>query len=148
MVLDPIPQSLPVHFFGSRPQPPTSPIESIRGHLCSGYCATSQGCSTGFTGVLDWETHDSFHWNCTPAKSARSRNSNSSVRVQVELKSQFEFVSRDTEKLEFLDLVILGVSNWSGNCYVMSARPAYSFRVTPTAFEPVSFWCLFWKNAL
>ena len=24
-VLDPIPQSLPVHFFGSRPQPPTSP---------------------------------------------------------------------------------------------------------------------------
>jgi len=25
MVLDPIPQSLPVHFFGSRPQSPTSP---------------------------------------------------------------------------------------------------------------------------
>jgi len=25
MVLDPIPQPLPVHFFGSRPQPPTSP---------------------------------------------------------------------------------------------------------------------------
>jgi len=25
VVLDPIPQSLPVHFFGSRPQPPTSP---------------------------------------------------------------------------------------------------------------------------
>jgi len=25
MVLDPIPQSAPVHFFGSRPQPPTSP---------------------------------------------------------------------------------------------------------------------------
>jgi len=25
MVLDPTPQSLPVHFFGSRPQPPTSP---------------------------------------------------------------------------------------------------------------------------
>jgi len=24
MVLDPIPQSLPVHFFGSRPQPPTA----------------------------------------------------------------------------------------------------------------------------
>ena len=27
MVLDPIPQSLPVHFFGSRPQPPTSPCK-------------------------------------------------------------------------------------------------------------------------
>jgi len=25
MVLDPMPQPLPVHFFGSRPQPPTSP---------------------------------------------------------------------------------------------------------------------------
>ena len=24
MVLDPIPQSLPIHFFGSQPQPPTS----------------------------------------------------------------------------------------------------------------------------
>ena len=31
MVLDPIPQSLPVHFVGSRPQPPTSrrhPVEA------------------------------------------------------------------------------------------------------------------------
>ena len=28
MVLDPIPQSLPVHFFGSRPQPPTSPYNN------------------------------------------------------------------------------------------------------------------------
>jgi len=28
MVLDPIPQSLPVHFFGSRPQPPTSPHDA------------------------------------------------------------------------------------------------------------------------
>ena len=33
MVLDPIPQSLPVHFFGSRPQPPTFPI----------HCNTLQG---------------------------------------------------------------------------------------------------------
>ena len=30
MVLDPIPQSLPVQFFGSRPQPPTSPYNHIR----------------------------------------------------------------------------------------------------------------------
>jgi len=29
MVLDPIPQSLPVHFFGSRPQPPTSQSGAI-----------------------------------------------------------------------------------------------------------------------
>jgi len=35
MVLDPIPQSLPVHFFGSRPQPPTSPKSTCTsvGHL-------------------------------------------------------------------------------------------------------------------
>jgi len=42
MVLDPIPQSLPVHFFGSRPQPPTSPKSPwtganmhIRVYLCN-----------------------------------------------------------------------------------------------------------------
>ena len=29
MVLDPIPQPLPVHFFGSRPQPPTSRWEAF-----------------------------------------------------------------------------------------------------------------------
>ena len=39
MVLDPIPQPLPVHFFGSRPQPPTSPrdvpISMFKlSHLC------------------------------------------------------------------------------------------------------------------
>jgi len=39
MVLNPIPQSLPVHFFGSRPQPPTSPGDTawrrifMRGYL-------------------------------------------------------------------------------------------------------------------
>ena len=31
MVLDPIPQSLPVHFFESRPQPPTSRCGGFRG---------------------------------------------------------------------------------------------------------------------
>ena len=33
MVLDPIPQSLPVHFFGSRPQPPTSRPRRQRGKV-------------------------------------------------------------------------------------------------------------------
>ena len=37
MVLDPIPQSLPVHFFGSRPQPPTSP--RLLRIVSSGCCA-------------------------------------------------------------------------------------------------------------
>jgi len=41
MVLDPIPQSLPVHFFGSRPQPPTSRFKGlfgvVEGHTCFAY---------------------------------------------------------------------------------------------------------------
>jgi len=36
MVLDPIPQSLPVHFFGSRPQPPTSRFGTYC-HICYQY---------------------------------------------------------------------------------------------------------------
>ena len=35
MVLDPILQPLPVHFFGSRPQPPTSPLHVSRSHTMS-----------------------------------------------------------------------------------------------------------------
>jgi len=41
MVLDPIPQSLPVHFFGSRPQPPTSPDTSAHSlwlQICDYMC--------------------------------------------------------------------------------------------------------------
>ena len=37
MVLDPIPQSLPVHFFGSRPQTPTSPLDLCLSRLRSHY---------------------------------------------------------------------------------------------------------------
>ena len=65
MVLDPIPQSLPVHFFGSRPQPPTSPslAQSIlysRIHLVNIYEFTYQ-----FVSYLQrqstWRVpHDSF----------------------------------------------------------------------------------------
>jgi len=43
--------------------------------------------------------------NATPPKSARSRTSNSSVRIQIRPKSQLEFVLRDTEESEYLDLV-------------------------------------------
>jgi len=34
MVLDPIPQPLPVHFFGSRPQPPTSQMNITMHEFC------------------------------------------------------------------------------------------------------------------
>ena len=42
MVLDPIPQSLPVHFFGSRPQPPTSRKSSIE-HPVAEMCVLQCG---------------------------------------------------------------------------------------------------------
>jgi len=40
-----------------------------------------------------------------PRKFTESRNS---VQIQIRIKSQFECVSRDTEKSEFLDLVDFG----------------------------------------
>jgi len=53
-------------------------------------------------------SHDSFLWNCTPPNSTKSRNSKASVQTQIKSKSQFEFVPRDTEESEFLDLVDFG----------------------------------------
>jgi len=53
-------------------------------------------------------SHDSFHWNCTPPNATKSRNSNALVQTQIKSKSQFEFVPRDTEESEFLDLVVFG----------------------------------------
>jgi len=45
--------------------------------------------------------------NATPPKSNKPINSNSSVQIQIKSKSQFEFVPRDTEKSDFLDVVDL-----------------------------------------
>jgi len=44
----------------------------------------------------------------TPSTSTESRNSNSAVQIQIKPKSQLEFILRDTEKSEFLDLVDFG----------------------------------------
>jgi len=44
----------------------------------------------------------------TSLESTKSRHSNSSVQIQMKPQSQFEFVPRDTEKSEFLDLVDSG----------------------------------------
>ena len=61
MVLDPIPQPLTVHFFGSRPQPPTSPIytthvlHNIEGHHIYGgplYMTMSHVCSENRRSLL------------------------------------------------------------------------------------------------
>ena len=46
--------------------------------------------------------------NAAPPKSTKSRNSDSSVQIQIKPKSKFEFVPRDSEDSEFLDLVDSG----------------------------------------
>ena len=43
MVLAPIPQSLPVHFFGSRPQPPTSPSDANHPGFSAQFRTTHHG---------------------------------------------------------------------------------------------------------
>jgi len=53
-------------------------------------------------------TGDWFHWKCYTPETTKSRNFKCMVRIQIKPKSQFEFVLRDTEESEFLDLVDFG----------------------------------------
>jgi len=46
--------------------------------------------------------------NATPPESTKPSHSNSSVQIQITPKCRFEFVPRDTEESEFLDLVDFG----------------------------------------
>jgi len=46
--------------------------------------------------------------HATLPKFAKSRNSNSSVQIQIGTKFQFQFVPRHNEESEFLDLVDFG----------------------------------------
>jgi len=76
MVLDPIPQILPVHFFGARPQPPTSPwrfstgdsseerfefwrwvclCAGVRVRVCVHWCFVCFGCSAGDSSEVKFE---------------------------------------------------------------------------------------------
>jgi len=50
--------------------------------------------------------------NATPPKVTKSRNSNSSVRIRIKPKI-WEFVPRDTEESEFLDLAGFGDAAFS-----------------------------------
>jgi len=58
--------------------------------------------------------------NATPPKSTKSRHSNSLVKIQIKPKSQFESVPRDTEELEFLDLVDFGGAAISVETVILS----------------------------
>jgi len=46
--------------------------------------------------------------NVSSPKSTKSKNSNFSVQIQIKLKSQFEFLPRNAEESEFLDMVDFG----------------------------------------
>jgi len=58
----------------------------------------------------------------TPPESTKSRNSNFSLQIQIESKSQVEFVPRDTEESEFLDLVDFGGVAFSVETFVITGR--------------------------
>ena len=51
--------------------------------------------------------------NASRPKSIKSRNSNSPVTIQIEQKLHLEFIPRDTEESEFLDLVDFGGAAFS-----------------------------------
>jgi len=60
-------------------------------------------CSTKLQGDMTVSTE-----NATPPKSTKSRDSNASVQIQIKPQSRFEFVPRNSEESEFLDLVDFG----------------------------------------
>jgi len=71
----------------------------------------------------------------TPPKSTKSRNSNSSVKIQIKPKSHCEFVPRDTEKSEFLDLVDVGGVATSVETVIQHIRNADPHVDTQTAIQ-------------
>jgi len=79
MVLDPIPQSLPVHFFVSRPQPPTSRnalvshnsapscmLSKLKSVFCIGALYTFVGTFCEYTKYIGlFCTYVELFWRCT-----------------------------------------------------------------------------------
>jgi len=63
--------------------------------------------------------------NATPPKSTISRNSNSSVHIQIKSKRHFEFVPRDIENSEFLNIVDFGSVAFSVETVMYVSRGTY-----------------------
>jgi len=72
MVLDPIPQSLPVHFLGSRPQPPTSPPCTIEHH-----------CGADVWVYLLWPETFSLQYCCDTATLLWNRNTHTATHRDI-----------------------------------------------------------------
>jgi len=92
------------------------PIKSASSHRCKFvmFLQLSAWCCNG--SVRDIRGH-TFRWqhyttdfieNALPQKPTNSKNSNSSVQIQIKPKSQFEFVRWDTEKSSFSNAVDFG----------------------------------------
>ena len=80
-------------------------------------CAFVELCTGIVSSMCGRVTSEMYIWlvtmtdstkNATPPKSTKSRNSHFAVQIQMKPQFQFQFVPRDTEKSEFLDLVDLG----------------------------------------
>jgi len=66
----------------------------------------------------------------TPPKSTKSWNLIFMVQIQIKSKSQFEFVPRDIEKCEFLNLLdFWGCTTFSGNCHMGWLQLVGSFKL-------------------
>ena len=66
--------------------------------------------------------------NATPPKSTESRNPNSLVHIQIQPKSQFDSVPRDTEKSKSLDLVDLRDVAFSVETVIVRVRVSANVR--------------------
>jgi len=66
----------------------------------------------------------------TPPKSTKSRNSNSLVQIQIQPKSQYESVPRDSEESEFLDPV-----DFEGVAFTVEGVIATHIRATRRVLE-------------
>ena len=63
--------------------------------------------------------------NAAPPQSTKSRNSHFPVQIQIKSKSRLEFVVRDTEESEFLNLVDFGGEVFSMESVMYMSGPWY-----------------------
>jgi len=79
--------------------------------------------------------------NATRPKSTESRNSNSSVHIQIKSKSQFEFVPRDTEKSEFAELVDFGSVAISVGTVMFERSVSYGVATISRLLKTIGLFC-------
>ena len=86
----------------------TQPDELVVSHICILHVCNA--CVwRDFTNVLVWyDLRTESTGNATQPKSTKSKNSNSSVQIPINPKTQLELVPRNTEKSECFDLVDCG----------------------------------------